>query len=170
MDQIADTIAKYGLETVLIAVMITVLTGLIKWPIKALAKRLNDYTKVTRFIVFLPIVLGFFLTFCYAKFVRNAFSFDRAFVTLWLTASSLSLTMYAIYEKMVPGKKDPAAVGEMETSATILEGIGQIADAVLSEESPDVTADTAGLPETDNKPSDKIILRGKTGGDVKTEK
>lgn len=60
MDQIADTIAKYGLETVLIAVMITVLTGLIKWPIKALAKRLNDYTKVTRFIVFLPIVLAFF--------------------------------------------------------------------------------------------------------------
>ena len=52
MEQILDAITQYGLEAVLIALAINLLTWLIKLPIKKAAQRLEDSTKVTRFIVF----------------------------------------------------------------------------------------------------------------------
>ena len=55
MEQILEMITTYGLETVAIALIINVLTGFVKMPIKSLANKLKDYTKVTRFIVFLPV-------------------------------------------------------------------------------------------------------------------
>ena len=55
MEEILDIIAKYGLETVIIALVINLATGVVKLPIKAWASKLEDRTKVTRFIVFLPL-------------------------------------------------------------------------------------------------------------------
>ena len=105
MEQILEMRTNYGMETVLSALLVNVLTGLVKMPIKSLANKLNDYTKVTRFIVFLPIGFGFLLSFLYARFMVGVFNFDRAFITMWLTSSSLSLTFYAIFEKLFPSKK-----------------------------------------------------------------
>ena len=55
MEQIVESITEYGLNTVIIAFLINAVTAIFKIPIKILAKKLDDYTKVTRFIVFLPI-------------------------------------------------------------------------------------------------------------------
>lgn len=62
MEQILEMVTTYGLETVVIALLVNLLTGLVKMPIKAWANKLKDYTKVKRFIVFLPIGFGFLLS------------------------------------------------------------------------------------------------------------
>jgi len=46
MEQILEMITTYGLETVAIALIINVLTGFVKMPIKSLANKLKDYTKI----------------------------------------------------------------------------------------------------------------------------
>ena len=84
MEQIIEIITKYGLETVIIALIINLLTGLIKMPIKALASRAKESSKITRFIVFLPILLGFGVTYCYFQFIIKGFAFDRVFITQWI--------------------------------------------------------------------------------------
>ena len=51
MEEIMEAIGQYGLETVLTALLINILTGLIKIPLKKWAERLEDSSKATRFIV-----------------------------------------------------------------------------------------------------------------------
>lgn len=105
-EQVLELIAEYGLETVGIALAVNFLTAVVKLPIKLLAKKAENRHAVTRFIVFLPIVLAFLLTLCYRKWAFGAIAFDKAFVTLWLSSSSLSLTVYAVFEKMIPVPKN----------------------------------------------------------------
>ncbi len=175
MEQILQMITDYGLETVVIALLVNFVTGLIKIPIKAWTSKLKDYTKVTRFIVFLPIVFGFLFTFCYEKFIQNSFSFDKAFITLWLTASSLSLTFYAIFEKIFPSKKKLLSEAEVRTSETILETMKQLFEAVLPKKEDNMpensfeTVAEEGSTETKEK-NNKIILRGNTNAKIETKK
>ena len=123
MEKIMDMISKYGLEVVVIALIVNLLTSLIKIPIKAVTNKMKGGKKISRFIVFLPIILGLAVTFYNAKFIEGNFSFDRGFATQWLTASSLSLTFYAIYEKLFPSKKQALRDCEIETSKAILNEI-----------------------------------------------
>lgn len=166
MEQIIDIINEYGLETVIIALLINLLTGLIKMPIKAWAKKFEDSTKITRFIVFMPVLFGLGLTFCYAKFVVGNYAFDKEFITLWLTASSLSLTFYAIFEKIFPSKTKLLENCEIETSEKILENIKQLMEKFLSQETPEENEENQeNAPEAQTESvevkTDKIILRGK---------
>lgn len=174
MEQILEMITTYGLETVLIALLVNVLTGLVKMPIKSLANKLNDYTKVTRFIVFLPIGFGFLLSFLYAKFIIGAFNFDRAFITMWLTSSSLSLTFYAIFEKLFPSKKKALSDCEIKTSETILKNIRQLVEQFLPKEAVEETSNevVAEIEETavEEIKENKIILRGKANAEVNVER
>ena len=126
MKEIFEIITTYELQTVVIALLVNVLTGLLKMPIKALAKKLNDYTKITRFIVFLPIGFGFLFSYFYVKFIVGTFHFNRTFIALWLTSSSLSLTFYAIFEKIFPSKKKLLSNCEIKTSERILENIKEL--------------------------------------------
>lgn len=174
MEQILEMITTYGLETVLIALLVNVLTGLVKMPIKSLANKLNDYTKVTRFIVFLPIGFGFLLSFLYAKFIIGAFNFDRAFITMWLTSSSLSLTFYAIFEKLFPSKKKALSDCEIKTSETILTNIRQLVEQFLPkeavEETPNEETTEIEEPVAEEVKDNKIILRGKANAEVNVER
>ena len=174
MEQILEMITTYGLETVLIALLVNVLTGLVKMPIKSLANKLNDYTKVTRFIVFLPIGFGFLLSFLYANFIIGAFDFDRAFITMWLTSSSLSLTFYAIFEKLFPSKKKALSDCEIKTSETILTNIRQLVEQFLPkkdiEETPNEETTEIEEPVAEEVKDNKIILRGKANAEVNVER
>ena len=89
-EDIVEIIARYGLETILIAVTVNILTALIKLPIKYLAGKTKNSARITRFIVVLPLIIGFGATVCYMKLVTGNIIFGRAFITLWLTSSSLS--------------------------------------------------------------------------------
>ena len=174
MEQILEMITTYGLETVLISLLVNVLTGLVKMPIKSLANKLNDYTKVTRFIVFLPIGFGFLLSFLYARFMVGVFNFDRAFITMWLTSSSLSLTFYAIFEKLFPSKKKALSDCEIKTSETILTNIRQLVEQFLPKEDvkgiPNEEVAEIEEPVAEKAKDNKIILRGKANAEVNVER
>ena len=174
MEQILEMITSYGLETVLIALLVNVLTGLVKMPIKTLANKLSDYTKVTRFIVFLPIGFGFLLSFLYARFIVGVFNFDRAFITMWLTSSSLSLTFYAIFEKLFPSEKKALSDCEIKTSETILKNIRQLVEQFLPkddvEETPNEETAEIEEPVAEEVKDNKIILRGKANAEVNVER
>ena len=170
LEKILEMVMTYGLETVVIALLVNILTGLVKLPIKALADKLNDYTKVTRFIVFLPIGFGFLLSFLYAKYMVGTFSFNRAFATMWLTASSLSLTFYAIFEKLFPSKKKLLSDCEIKTSETILANIKQLIEEILPKESVETQIGEETVENSEKKLGEKIVLRGKINAESKVKK
>ena len=111
------------MEALMMGLSINVLTGILKLPLKAWAKKLTDGSKATRYIVFLPIVIGFALTAAYIKLRTGHMALDKAFTTLWLSSSSLSLTLYAIYEKMFPGKEKILKEYEIEENKKLIETI-----------------------------------------------
>ncbi len=156
--EVLNLIAKYGLEAALLAIAINVLTGLIKLPVKAWAKKLEDGTKLTRYLVFLPVALGFVLTVVYVKIRFGEVAFDKGFMTLWLTASSLSLTLYAVFEKMFPAKEKVLKDYEIEANEKLLEEIRKLAGM------------TAEKPEEEKKELKKIVLGGKRNEGTETEK
>ena len=172
MEEIMEAIGQYGLETVLIALLINILTGLIKIPLKKWAERLEDSSKATRFIVFLPIVFGFALSALYVQFFGGGFAFDEPFVTLWVASSSLSLTFYAIFEKMFPKKQKALSAEELAANQAVLDGIQEAAEqAVNKQESIESSAETEQPAEnTAQVPmKTKIILRGKKADEDQTE-
>lgn len=176
-DNVVEIIAQYGLETILIAVIVNVLTALIKMPIKYLASKTKHSTRITRFIVVLPLIIGFVITLSYTKLTTGGLSFGKEFVTLWLTSSSLSLTIYAVIEKMLPSKKSVLQDNETEMTEKIIDKLQSIADGVFNKDSTDkqagkdepintVDADTEQRQQNDivnEQPlCEKIVLRGTT--------
>ncbi len=178
-DDIVQIIAQYGLETILIAVTVNILTALIKIPIKHFANKTKNSSRITRFIVILPLVIGFAITVCYMKFIAGNFTFGKEFVTLWLTSSSLSLTIYAVLEKMIPSKKTILKDSESEMTEKIIDKLQSIADGVFNtetkteeqksvEENADVSVEAESNSEeqrtvnetNDHISTEKIILRG----------
>ena len=149
-EYIINLITTYGIEAVLLALLINVLTGLIKLPIKKMANKLDDSSKVTRFIVFLPILLGFGVTYLYYYFFMNGFVFNNSFITLWVTSTSLSLTFYAVFEKLFPSKKNIEKNCEIQTTKKILNLIDEFIKDVSNKEN-----------VVDEETSKKIILKRK---------
>lgn len=123
MDKILNFLTVYGLEPIILALVINVMTGLIKLPVKALAGKMKDGSLVTRFLVFLPVVLGFLLTMLYSVLVNSGLQIDNSFYRLWLSSSSLSLTFYAVFEKLIPSKKSILKNYEVEANKQLIEEI-----------------------------------------------
>ena len=156
---IIEIITTYGMEAVILAILINILTGFIKLPIKQMASKLVDSSKVTRFIVFLPILLGFGITVLYYYIFNDVILIDNEFITLWIASTSLSLTFYAIFEKIFPSKKKIEEVTEIETTEKILNTINEFFQQL--------TTNTSKLSvENKNK---KIVLRGGKGAQSETE-
>lgn len=172
-EQLIQLITEYGLETVILAILINVITGLIKLPVKALAKKMTDGTRLTRYIVFFPILIGFLLALLYAKLVQGSIEINHSFVSLWVSSSTLSLTFYAIWEKLFPSKEKILKDYEIEANKNLLNEIKVIADSMIIEDKD--TESSATIEETtDLNPSEqvktKIILRGNNYAKVETEK
>lgn len=123
MDAIFDFITEYGLETVLLAVLNCILTGLVKLPLKRLAQRGKDPAALTRYITFLPLILGFGLCQLYTWLFCGGPAFDSAFLTLWLTSVSVSLAVYAYWEKFFPSKKKILQEHEIRQNLELIEKI-----------------------------------------------
>jgi hypothetical protein len=127
-EKILGLITEYGLEAMIIAFGINVLTGLLKLPIKLWSKKLPDGTKLTRYLVFLPVFIGFGLTAGYEWIVHGTVEIGRTFVTMWVSASSLSMTFYAFWEKLFPTKERIIKEYEIEENQKLLEQIKVWAD------------------------------------------
>ena len=132
MEEIIEIIKTYGIETVLIALAINMLTAIIKMPIKKICSRLRSSKKATRFIVFLPIVIGFGITYVYKNYF-DIFIFDKEFFTTWLTSTSLSLTFYAIFEKLFLNNQELDK--EVEITQKVIEEIFDVAENIIVSDS-----------------------------------
>lgn len=185
-EKIVSLITEYGLEAVILGLAINVLTGLIKLPIKAFAKKMEDGSKLTRYLVFLPVMLGFCLTLGYTAAIKGRIEITREFVTLWVSSSSLSLTFYALWEKLFPTKEKLKKEYIIEENTKLIETIRQltgvaeppenVSEGSVSEEKSLTSAETAkdsaaeavaknlveeGVPEQNVK---KIVLKGRRDG------
>ena len=168
-EQILQTVATYGLETIVIALAVNFLTGLFKLPIKAGARKMKDGTSLTRFIVFLPIMFAAGLTLVYGYITNGTWEIDKDGITIWLTASSLSLSLYAIFEKLVPSKRKILEGYEIEENKKLIEAIKNIADAstaktcgeavaeVVVAVAEEQTAETESIVEADNEPVEETV-------------
>lgn len=165
MEQIVALIRQYGLEPVILAVLVNVLTGAIKLPIKAGIKKLGGGKRATGYIVFLPIVLSFLTALGYTAIFKEKLVFNGAFIRLWLTSGSLSLTIYAIFEKVFPSRKKLLSESEVQTSKQILENIRELVESSLPKEER-----TAKTQDSEAKKREKIVLRGKRDAETQIEK
>ena len=134
MNETIMFMSTYGITTVILAVLINTLTGLTKLPVKALASKLKDSTRITRFLVFMPVIYGFVLTVAYSAILNKAVVFDGEFYRLWLSSSSLSLTFYAVFEKLFPSKKKVMTQDELDANKQLIE---EIKSATAATETPD---------------------------------
>ena len=98
---ISELVQNYGLDSVLIAAAVCILTGLVKMPIKSLAAKTKDSSKYTKYITFLPLLLGFGVTALYDYILTRSVSFAGVLITLLLTSSCLSLALFALIEKFI---------------------------------------------------------------------
>ena len=148
MEEFFILIENFGLKTVIFALVICLSTAIIKIPIKIMAKKLPDYTVVTRFIVLIPIIIGFLLIFTYHYFVTKDFIFNKGFVIEWTTSTTMSLSIYAIYEKIFPNT-NLSKTDNLQTEK-ILEEIQSFFIEYFNKETTE---------------KEKIILKGKKEGD-----
>ena len=106
MEAILNFLRQEDAAVVVLAVLINLLTGLIKLPLKKLAARAEEPARYTRYLTFLPVILGFFVSVGYdLLFGRGRFTFDEVLCETWLASSGLSLAIYAFAEKFIPSRK-----------------------------------------------------------------
>lgn len=124
MNEILDLITTYGLDTVLIAVATTILTGIVKLPIKKIAQKAENAHAITRFITFLPVVFAFGTTALAVWLVDGSIDFgSQALYLQWLTAASVSLAIYAFWEKFIPSKSKILTEAELKANEEVLEKV-----------------------------------------------
>ncbi|MCI8343382.1 MAG: hypothetical protein HFE25_02930 [Clostridia bacterium] len=127
MKQIMELLASYGAGTLLTAVVITVVTGIVKFPIKKFAAKFKNSHAITRFITFLPLFVGFGATALGTWLEQGGCSLaDRAFYVRWLSSVSLSLAMYAFWEKFVPSKAKIFSEAELAANKKLAEELKEI--------------------------------------------
>lgn len=170
---ITQLVQEYGLNSILIAVAVCVLTGLIKMPIKSIASKAKDSSKYTRYITFLPLILGFGVTVLYEFLLTKTVCFTADFITLWLTSSSLSLAIYAFIEKFIPSKKKILSNEEVKQNQEVIDQLKEYLLPSTQEETTEMSTTTEERPEaveSAKQPSlqadtdtvqNKIILRGR---------
>ena len=125
MEILIDMVNEYGLNTVILAVIINVLTTIIKTPIKKIARKLEDSSSVTRFIVFIPIAIGFIITYLYNFLIYECVVLNQEFTNLYIRSTCLSLSFYAIFEKLFQSKKKKEE-SKIEASQEVINMINSV--------------------------------------------
>ena len=129
MRSVLKLLTDYGLDTIIIATVTTLLTGIIKLPIKKLARKANNSQSITRFITFLPVIIGFGATVLELWLAKGMVPFnDQAFYAQWLSSVSISLAIYAFWEKFLPSKSKILSEAEISDNKLLLEELKQIVD------------------------------------------
>lgn len=123
MDKLIALLSDDGGITAIAAMATVILTGIIKLPLKKLAEKFTCAKKITRFIVFLPLVTGFGMTTLINFLLTGQSHFDAQFFMKWLSAVSLSLAIYAFWEKFVPSEKKFLTETEIQANKEAVEKI-----------------------------------------------
>jgi len=121
-----ELLSKYGIDTLIIALLTVVATGLVKLPLKWLAEKFKSGKKITRFITFLPLFTGFGATVLVNLLLKHELFFGQALYVQWLTSVSLSLAIYAFWEKFVPSEKKILSAAALEENREAVERLKQL--------------------------------------------
>lgn len=136
MEQILEFITQYGLENVLCAVVITMLTGIIKVPLKKIASKAEDSKKYTKYITFLPVILGFGVMTLYTYLTAGKIEYNQQFFVSWLSSVSVSLAIYAFWEKFIPSKNKILSEAEINDNKAIVSCLQKL---LISKEEASIT-------------------------------
>ena len=165
-EQILQLIADYGLEATVIALVINVLTGIIKLPIKLLASKMQDGSQLTKYLVFLPILLGFAVTMGYMWLMHKKIAFDYKFISMWLSGSTLSLSLYAIFEKIFPSKRKILEKHEMDENKQLIQQLEQLFIEKNKQQEMDANQEVIPTSSLEQKPN-KLILNGNISQNIR---
>ena len=153
--EIYELITTYGMNRIILAECICIATGLLKLPVKKFAAKCAVPEKITKYITFLPVILGGGFTAVYYLIMKQPVIFDGKYVALWLSSSSLSLAIYAFIEKFFPKR-------QVITSQEILE------NSELIETLEEKFSDALRTSNTAVEKPRIIIKRGKEDGKTET--
>lgn len=135
MEEILKQIAINGLPMVFLGIVNNLLTTLIKWPIKRIMKKSNHSFKYTRYITFLPVILGLLIAFAYVYLKQNTFSFNTLVLNAWIKNATISLSLYAFEEKFLMSNAQMLTKDEIEENKKVLQTIKDEYEKKLSLES-----------------------------------
>ena len=142
MKELLNQISLHGMPVILLALINNLLTAIIKKPIKNnLKKKNSNYHKFSKYLTFLPVIIGALLSIAYLYVINNTFSFNLLFINTWIKNTSLSLALYAFEEKFVPNEEKIMSQKEIKENLEVLESIKELVNE-----------------KTDNE---TIILKGK---------
>ena len=106
MENIIKTIEIYGLDNVIMAILIIIVTGFIKIPFKLIT---NKYAaqgiNLNKYITLIPFILGVVFAACYTYFTTGLTWWDANTLSHALTSATLSLSIYAIADKFFEKSK-----------------------------------------------------------------
>lgn len=100
--KILDVIKNISLESLYIACCVFLLTMLIKWPIKKFTSKLTEDKRkaVNTIILVIPIVISFLISILYFGIYKSIW-FNLDVLEISISSWVVSLTIYAIYERIV---------------------------------------------------------------------
>lgn len=126
MEELINIIGSYGMDAIIIALLINVATSIAKYPIKKLSRRLEPKgINLTKYVTLLPVVFGFiFSVLATGLFLDRGIFWNARTPILALSSGSLSLAVYAVFEKFTGKDK------KRGTALYTEEEIREIKDAV----------------------------------------
>lgn len=100
--KILDVIKNISLESLCIACCVFLLTMLIKWPIKKFTSKLTEDKRkaVNTIILVIPIIISFLISILYCGISKSIW-FNLDVLEISISSWVVSLTIYAIYERIV---------------------------------------------------------------------
>lgn len=123
---IVELFLKYRLDVLLVALFTAIITGIVKLPIKLLAKKTGYGEKITRFITFLPLIIALGLSIGMAYLLNGCVIFKTDFFVRWLSGASGSLAIYAFWEKFVPSENKILSQAEIVANAEIIDKMKEV--------------------------------------------
>lgn len=103
MEGVLKFIGSGGAEGAIVAAIITVLTALIKIPVKKYAQKQPIPERITRFIPIIPFALGGILSLPVVWWQKGEIVFGESYFQLWLCSAGLSIALYSCYENIRDG-------------------------------------------------------------------
>lgn len=180
-EQILSILSSYGADVIMLALLINFITGIIKIPIKSYADKKG--VNVGKYLTLVPILLGFGFAFLYQYLACGWGNITaEAVFSKGVSCASLSLALYAVFEKFFPKnsrdkenggvenaeesvKKEKEQEIEKETNSSTIDG-------TTTKEEPRKEEELDGAPteEQSKKVLKKIILRGISNEQAGVEK
>lgn len=126
-----DLLQQYRIDAVIVAVVTTILTGVVKIPLKILAKNTGIGDKLTRFITFLPVAIAFGVAVCTEYFFSESIAFSTDLYTCWIAGASGSLAIYAFWEKFVPSKDKILSRAEIDANEELVDKVKSLLNTTM---------------------------------------